>query len=109
MRNSQLRNSISRCFCHLGGTGLSSIGKNQGELLAPVARSPVGGTAATGLDRNRNLLQTIVAGPVTVVVVERFEGIDVAKDQRQRSLVPARDQNLLRKIGVEESPVGEIG
>jgi hypothetical protein len=42
-----------------------------------------------------------------MVVVVRFEAVNVAQHERQRTLVPVRNAHLICKVSVEETPVGK--
>jgi hypothetical protein len=54
-----------------------AIRDHRGELFAAVARQQRARRVEAGLERVRDLLQTRVAGDVSVAVVERLEEVDV--------------------------------
>ena len=80
-------------LAHRGRTLKRAFGKNQGEFFAAVAGKQFF-LADNGLDDGRQLAQRKVAAQVAVLLINRFEVIDVKKQQRQRSLVPRRPGQL---------------
>jgi hypothetical protein len=51
--------------------------------------------------------KTLIARLMTVVIVVRFEGINIAQHKRQTPFVATRGPYLGGKIGIEETPVGK--
>src|SRR5438105_9166987 len=70
-----------------------ALRKDQGEFFAAVTGEQFF-LADHGLDDSRQLAQRKVAAKVAVLLINRFEVIDVKKQQRQRSLVPRRPGQL---------------
>jgi hypothetical protein len=106
--NCQVRYGVP---CRLGNqrcAGQVGIRKNYGELLASISRGHVGRSAAAGLERGRNLPQTLVACLVSIVIVVALEGIDVAQNKCQRSFVTACDSNLSGEIQIKEPSISQF-
>ena len=107
MRDPQLGDSISCCFCNPSGSVQIGIGEDQGELFAALSRRHVAWAAAARPQCGRHLLQTLIARLMTVVIVVRFEEINIAQHKRQTPFVATRGPYLGGEIGIEETPVGK--
>jgi hypothetical protein len=107
VRNVQPRDRASSRLGDPSRGGKLGVGKDDGKLLTAVSRNHVGRTAAAGLQRRRHLLQALIACLVSIVIVVGLEGIHIAHDEGQNTLLTVRDGHLTGKIGIEETPVGK--
>lgn len=84
------------------------LGQHQHELLTAVARDEVGG-AYGPRQQLAECAQDLVAGIVTVMVVDQFEAVDVRHDDAERSIEAPRPRYFSRKLAIQIAPVGDAG
>ena len=72
---------LSSCVTERHGAIGVGVGQQAGELLAAIPRDQVGRPPDTRRHRPSQVPQAIIAGQVTVVVVEALEQVDVDQEE----------------------------
>jgi hypothetical protein len=109
MRDIEIAHALADTLRQRSGFGRADPGEKDREFLAAAAGDQLT-AAARGPDQHAgNPAQTIIAGRVTVDVVEALEAVDVEQQQGEVDSVAHSTAPLGIKARVERASVGDAG